>query len=413
MNPGEAVQIAPSQTLCITNVALFHESSDLGRTSLILSYMLSNGKASPPVTICTLMLGRTDQLSTDLRLLKGGKYLLQVQGPNPMSVIGFHDSAASFQVPTTAVPFRPSFGVSPGAEPHVTNRGTREAVGKQVEADGMRSDAVNRGTRAEADVMRAEPVLGTQTQPRPVGFQTQPRPVGLQTQPHGTQVQSDGMRSENSGIQDEVAVVEAAGTRLQAVGRQTHTIGTRAEAVQISSLNFPTPNNQHVPSQTNDAPEFAAPRSGYPKSTPLPFKNVLAPNPAVNPMAFQSTGTSTMFPFAPVLNTNSNVAHHNTAVGDPGSSIYDSMHAPKPTARQPVHAVNPTKRVLRFGGPFMPLAEVPETSNSDSAFNNPGNLNTAGSASTPMTLNKGKDKAIANNAQTIMRDDHETDAEDL
>ncbi|KAJ3831183.1 hypothetical protein F5878DRAFT_667823 [Lentinula raphanica] len=175
--PGEAVLIAPSQTLIVTNVALSREASDLGRTSLTLSYLLSNAKASPPVTICTLMVGRTDQLSTDLRFLKGGKYILQVEGPNPMSVVGFHDSAASFQAPTSAVPLRPSLGVGPGAEPHVAmvNPGTRD------EADGMRGEATVTQTQS-AGLPQPRPA-GLQAQPRPAGLQTQPRPAGLQTQP--------------------------------------------------------------------------------------------------------------------------------------------------------------------------------------------------------------------------------------
>ncbi|KAJ3759758.1 hypothetical protein EV360DRAFT_81828 [Lentinula raphanica] len=416
--PGEAVHLAPSQTLIITNVALSREGSDLGRTSLTFCYMLSNAKASPPVTICTLMLGRTDQLSTDIRFLKGGKYILQVEGPNPMSVVGFHDSAASNQTLTSAVPFRPSLGVSSGTEPHVANRGTR------AEADGLRAETL--ATQAQAAGLpqprpaglqaqprpaglQAQPRPVLQTQPRPVDSQTQPRPVGLQTQPVGL-MQTDGIRAEQTGIEDE-AVVEAVGTRLQAVGRQTHTDGARAEAVQRSS--FPTPHNQYAPFQTNDASEFTALRSGNSKSTPLPSKGVPKPSMAANLAAFQSIGTPAPFPFAPVLGTNSNVARHNAAGDEPGSSIYDSMHAPKTTAPQPVHSTKPS---FRFGGPFMPLAEVPsEASNSDSAFRNPGILDAAGGAScytgtgdvgrlTPMRLNKGKDKASVN---------QETDAEDL
>ncbi|KAJ3830994.1 hypothetical protein EV361DRAFT_985178, partial [Lentinula raphanica] len=224
-----------------------------------------------------------------------------------------------------------------------------------------------------------------------------------------SRAQTDGMRAEQTVIQDEA--VEA---KLQAVGRQTHTNGARAEAVQRSL--FPTPHNQYAPLQTNDAPEFAAPRSGS-RSTPLPSKNVPKSSMAANLMAFQTIGTSAPFPFAPVLGTNSNVARHNAAAGDSGSSIYDSMHAPKMTAPQPVHPVNSTKPAFRFGGPFMPLAEVPEASNSDSASKYSEILNAAGGASTgtgdvgrltPMRSNKGKDKTIANDAQT-----YDTDAEDL
>ncbi|KAJ3743306.1 hypothetical protein EV360DRAFT_90249 [Lentinula raphanica] len=404
--PGEAVHLALSQTLFITNVALSREGSDLGRTSLTFCYMLSNGKASPPVTIYTLMLGQTDQVSTDLHFLKGGRYILQVEGPNPI----LNDSKIPQPLSKLQHLLFPSdllLGFCLGLNLLLGFRLGLNLMSLTAQAAGP--------PQPRPAGLQAQPRPVLQTQPRPVDSHAQPRPVGMQTQPVG--MQTNRLRAEQTGIEDE-AVVEAVGMRPQAVGRQTHANGARAEAVQRSL--FPNPHNQYAPLHTNDASEFAVLRSGNSKSTPLPSKIVPKPSMAANLMAFQSISTTATFPFAPVLGTDSNVARHSAAGGDPGSSIYDSMHAPKTTAPQPVHPVNPMKPSFCFGGPFMPLAEVPgEASNSDSAFRNSEILNAAGGALchtgtgdvghlTPMRLKKGKDKAVVNDAQTM-----QADAEDL
>ncbi|KAJ3899129.1 hypothetical protein F5879DRAFT_994062 [Lentinula edodes] len=81
--------LVPGHDLYIMNVALSAEASSLGRTSLILSLMTE----STPVlmTIGSLILGHTEQLSVNVWLEKGKKYILQVCGPNSVSVFGHHD----------------------------------------------------------------------------------------------------------------------------------------------------------------------------------------------------------------------------------------------------------------------------------------------------------------------------------
>ncbi|KAJ3768117.1 hypothetical protein FB446DRAFT_792572 [Lentinula raphanica] len=199
INPGESVNLAPSQDLCITNVALSLESSDLGRTSLTLSFMLSNTMKSSPVTLCTLMLGRTDQLSINLRLIKGGKYILQVEGPNPMSLVGFND--ATFLQATSAASL-PMPSVAQSSDPIVM--GSRQVIGSiatvefepQLTTHGMRADTV--GSRIEPAETRAMP---RRMRAAPVALRADT--VGIQGGPFGTHRGPIGMRAEPVGTRAE------------------------------------------------------------------------------------------------------------------------------------------------------------------------------------------------------------------
>ncbi|KAJ3887522.1 hypothetical protein GG344DRAFT_80656 [Lentinula edodes] len=83
-----STQFALSNDICITNVALGVESIVFERTSLTLM-TLSPGAVSPQLTIGSLMLGCTDQLSIQLWLEKGKTYILRVRGPNPVSIFGY------------------------------------------------------------------------------------------------------------------------------------------------------------------------------------------------------------------------------------------------------------------------------------------------------------------------------------
>ncbi|KAJ3901514.1 hypothetical protein F5879DRAFT_1024739 [Lentinula edodes] len=83
-----STQFALSNDICITNVALGVESIIYERTSLTLM-TLSPGVVSPQLTIGSLMLDCTDQLSIQLWLEKGKTYILRVRGPNPVSILGY------------------------------------------------------------------------------------------------------------------------------------------------------------------------------------------------------------------------------------------------------------------------------------------------------------------------------------
>ncbi|KAJ3897573.1 hypothetical protein F5879DRAFT_995840 [Lentinula edodes] len=81
--------LVPEHDLYIMNVALSAEASSHGRTSLTLSLMTENTPVL--ITLGSLILDQTEQLSVNLWLEKGKKYILQVCGPNSVSVFGHHD----------------------------------------------------------------------------------------------------------------------------------------------------------------------------------------------------------------------------------------------------------------------------------------------------------------------------------
>ncbi|KAJ3771935.1 hypothetical protein FB446DRAFT_789167 [Lentinula raphanica] len=87
--PKEPYHLLPSRDLHITNVALSCESSEFGRTSLTLSRTSNTTQMSPLFTVGTFILGRIEQLSIHLHLIKGETYVLQVHGQNSMSLLGF------------------------------------------------------------------------------------------------------------------------------------------------------------------------------------------------------------------------------------------------------------------------------------------------------------------------------------
>ncbi|KAJ3902376.1 hypothetical protein F5879DRAFT_923892 [Lentinula edodes] len=85
-----STHFTPSHNLLITNVALSAEASSFSRTSLTLTLVSDELPSDLPskITICSLMLGRTDQISMQLWLEKGKLYTLQVWGPNSLSIVG-------------------------------------------------------------------------------------------------------------------------------------------------------------------------------------------------------------------------------------------------------------------------------------------------------------------------------------
>ncbi|KAJ3755609.1 hypothetical protein EV360DRAFT_72720 [Lentinula raphanica] len=525
--PGELLTIAPSQDIRITNIALARESSDLGRVSLTLSFMVNNTTRSPQITICTLMLGRTDQTSTDLRLIKGGKYLLQVEGLNPISLIGFKDAtthAASVSPsgvsqnddPKILMGLRPNIGPSgsPSTESRVLNRGLRaeaQNVGPRATPDqtvGMRPEAQTGAMRAEAQAvrvraeaqavrvraeaqavrvraeaqavrMRAEAqAVGMRAEDQDVGSRAEDQAVGTWAEAPATgmlaegqvvgkrsQTQAVGKRAEAQAIRKQ-ADVQAVGTRteVQVVGTRTEAndqavgprvqrsplnaldsqvqhptqgmqaVGTRAETAQGISSNAPSSQAQNVGMRAKDfkrssnAPnprkqpypsELRAPPSGITSTTqPLSGQNMpRSPSSpasvATMPNAFHAIGVPTSFPFTPNLGLNSKAAHHMSA-GDSGSSIYDSMHAPKTNyaiAPQLTHAPKPTHPPFRFNAPSMMSAEIPA---SDPASIDSALTRIDGTSLDLASSDKGKQKANENEiVSQIASGEYETDSEDI
>ncbi|KAJ3816427.1 hypothetical protein F5880DRAFT_1619335 [Lentinula raphanica] len=210
ITPGESINLILSQDLCITNAALSRESSDFGRTSLMFSFMLNNGKISSPVTICTLMLGQTDQFSTgNLRLIKGGKYILQVEGPNSISLMGFYD-APFHQGTTSAVSLS---RVSQHNEPSVM--GLRPNIGPLRAEPVGRAEHMNTRTDTQGVRPCAEPV-----EAQAKSMKAQAEPLAKRAETVGTQGGTVGARGE---------VVEKL-AEAQIVRAQTQNVGMRGQA---------------------------------------------------------------------------------------------------------------------------------------------------------------------------------------
>ncbi|KAJ3754343.1 hypothetical protein EV360DRAFT_73781 [Lentinula raphanica] len=435
ITPGELVHLAPaSQDLCINNLALSRESSDLGRTSLTLSFILNNGKISTPVTICTLMLGRTDQISTNLRLVKGRKYILQVEGPNSISMIGFYDLPFP-QGTTSAVSLS---RVSQSNELSVM--GSKPIIGMRTEPVGMRAEPMNESQGVD---IQAEPA-----DVRADSIRAQSEFLGMRGETVRTQVGAVGAKGEAVRTLAEAQIVrprpqnvrmraeaEAVGMQAKPVGAAVEAIGTRAEAAQVPSLNVSTTRTQHTPQTIHGPAVTVQAPSRVTKSMPLQSKNMLklpsGPSSAVTPVtpAIESTPTAsrnaripTSFPFMPSLGSNSKAAHHTSPAGDPGEGIYDSMHAPK-TSGGITHAFNPTNPGFRFDTSSMLSAEAP-ISNA-LTLNSESLIVTGGASSikpenrglgrlTPMSADKGKKKAydVEIVSHSISVGD-ETDIEDI
>ncbi|KAJ3964837.1 hypothetical protein EV361DRAFT_955578 [Lentinula raphanica] len=404
------------------------------------------------------MLGRIDQFSTKLCLMKGGKYVVQVEGLNPMSLIGFYDaplphaiSAVSSRVSQNNEP-AVSYRVYQNNEPVVSSRvsqnnessvsGPKSNIGIRTgEPVGMRIEPMNtraqpqgvetQETRAQHERVEnlAQPaewrvgsshaeLLGMRSESAP----TQNETVGKRSGMVGAEGEAVGMRAETQTVtlrtraQDARMLAEAETVEKQAkpVGYPVEAIETRAEAVQRSSSVVSTTRPQHLPLQTSHVPAVAAPPSRATKSTLAPSKNMLmrpsksasAVTPAIEstPTAPPNASIPTSFPFTPSLGLYSKAA---LPAGNLNSGIHASMHAPTTeyaTASHAMHASTPAANPLfRFNTPSMSSAEAPGF-----AFTETKPLVRTGSASsirtehgdlgpvTPLRADKGKTKAIPN-----------------
>ncbi|KAE9384353.1 hypothetical protein BT96DRAFT_950623 [Gymnopus androsaceus JB14] len=90
---NDALAVTPVSDLIITHVSLSKECKDPHtRTFLTLSVAGTPGQPPSPIfTIGGLNTGNHEHLNVCIRLDQGVKYLLQKEGPNNLSVLGFHE----------------------------------------------------------------------------------------------------------------------------------------------------------------------------------------------------------------------------------------------------------------------------------------------------------------------------------
>ncbi|KAJ3906888.1 hypothetical protein F5879DRAFT_920278 [Lentinula edodes] len=112
---GSATEIVLSRPLHITNISISSEFRNaFAPMSLMISVVLGE-QTSPFYTVATLIVGGSSTLQVNVRLDQGVKYVFKVNGPNLLSVLGYHSQDA---IDGGASSFR-TF-----ARPGLTNRNT-------------------------------------------------------------------------------------------------------------------------------------------------------------------------------------------------------------------------------------------------------------------------------------------------
>ncbi|KAJ3772644.1 hypothetical protein FB446DRAFT_703663 [Lentinula raphanica] len=92
---GASIELTPSHLLHLTNISIVFDFADaFAPTSLLLSVALANGCMSPHYTIATLIAGKSDTIHIDVRLDEGIRYVLTVNGPNALSILGYYTQAS-------------------------------------------------------------------------------------------------------------------------------------------------------------------------------------------------------------------------------------------------------------------------------------------------------------------------------
>ncbi|KAJ3756793.1 hypothetical protein EV360DRAFT_84629 [Lentinula raphanica] len=85
---GGSIEITPPRPLHLTNLSISFDFRDaFAPTSLLLSVVLADRRTSPRYTVATLVAGH------------GIKYILTVNGPNALSILGYHDQSPDIGQP--------------------------------------------------------------------------------------------------------------------------------------------------------------------------------------------------------------------------------------------------------------------------------------------------------------------------
>ncbi|KAJ3898634.1 hypothetical protein F5879DRAFT_1066131 [Lentinula edodes] len=90
LGAGSTTEIALSRPLHLTNISISSEFRNaFAPTSLMISVVFGE-QTSPFYTIATLIVGESSTLQVNIRLDQGVKYVFKVNGPNLLSVLGYH-----------------------------------------------------------------------------------------------------------------------------------------------------------------------------------------------------------------------------------------------------------------------------------------------------------------------------------
>ncbi|KAJ3884081.1 hypothetical protein GG344DRAFT_71602, partial [Lentinula edodes] len=87
ITPGVNVDFIPQDNLTICSVAIRKCDDSFARTTL---YLARGSEHEDSVALGTLSAQTVDQLSVEVKLAKSIQYSLHVEGPNPISVIGYY-----------------------------------------------------------------------------------------------------------------------------------------------------------------------------------------------------------------------------------------------------------------------------------------------------------------------------------
>ncbi|KAJ3887524.1 hypothetical protein GG344DRAFT_68750 [Lentinula edodes] len=109
LGAGSTTEITLSRALHLTNISISSEFRNaFAPTSLMISMVLGE-QTSPFYTIATLIVGGSSTLQVNVRLDQGVKYVLKVNGPNLLSILGYHPEGVDGSTNSFRTFARPGF----------------------------------------------------------------------------------------------------------------------------------------------------------------------------------------------------------------------------------------------------------------------------------------------------------------
>ncbi|KAJ3902381.1 hypothetical protein F5879DRAFT_991087 [Lentinula edodes] len=164
---GSTTDIALSRPLYLTNISISSERSHIyAPTSLMMSVVLGE-QTSPFYTVATLIAGSSNTFHINVRLDQGVKYVLKVNGPNMISVLGYHPQGIKAGPQSTQnfrTFVRPAFtnrtpGLSPSHGAHLSHGSASNAGTPGI----IISPPVTNGTQDSSNPVVPGSVPGPQT----------------------------------------------------------------------------------------------------------------------------------------------------------------------------------------------------------------------------------------------------------
>ncbi|KAL0573304.1 peptidylprolyl isomerase fpr3 [Marasmius crinis-equi] len=132
VHPDSPLKITPERTLTLTNAALGNKVVDF--TSRTTLFVHQSGVMGGRGAITSFIVGRIESYSFEVRLTPGVEFVVEVEGKNPISLIGYYENATA----TTAMP-------TPG-----NNKGD-DSGKKKKRKDGEDPDSKRRNKRAREE----------------------------------------------------------------------------------------------------------------------------------------------------------------------------------------------------------------------------------------------------------------------